>query len=322
MDSIQPLVSICSITYNHAPYIRQCLDGFLMQKTTFPIEIIINDDCSTDGTTDIIREYETKYPDIVKPIYHAENEYSKGVRGMFATYCFPKAKGKYVAMCEGDDFWIDPLKLQKQVDFLENNPEYGLVYSQVEAFDGDEIIGPIAREVTDAKSLLYGNVIATLTVCARNELLHSYLNEVRPHNKKWLMGDYPMWLWISLHSKLHFFEETMGRYRVLQNSASHSTDLNKVVLFEDSVLDVKLFYIKKFWHNDKVLLEDVYAISTWYVFRLYMVNHMEKQAFRLFFKRYKMLSLEDKKQGLRLWLCPIKRKKMKRKWKSYTKVFN
>ena len=143
MDNIQPLVSICCITYNHASYIRQCLDGFLMQKVTFPIEIIINDDCSTDGTTDIIRDYEAKYPNLIKPIYHTENEYSKGTRGMFATYCFPKAKGKYIAMCEGDDYWCDPLKLQMQVDFMESNPDYflcgtnGIVkYEGIERRDG------------------------------------------------------------------------------------------------------------------------------------------------------------------------------------------
>ena len=126
---MQPLVSICSITYNHAPYIRQCLEGFLMQKTSFPFEIIINDDCSTDGTTEIIQEYAEKYPDIIKPIFHDENQYLKGVRGMFATFCYPRAQGKYIALCEGDDYWIDPLKLQKQVDILEKSPHVTMVYT-------------------------------------------------------------------------------------------------------------------------------------------------------------------------------------------------
>ena len=322
MNNMQPLVSICCITYNHAPYIRQCLDGFLMQKVTFPIEIIINDDCSTDGTTDIIREYEAKYPDKIKPIYHVENEYSKGVRGMFATYCFPKAKGKYIAMCEGDDYWTDPLKLQKQVDFMEVSPEYGLVYTQVDAFDDNGVIGPIAREIADAKSLLFGNVIATLTVCFRRELLQSYLSDVNPIGKNWLMGDYPIWLWISHHSKIYFMNETMGRYRVLQNSASHSADINRVVAFENSVLDIRLFYIDRFWNNDKTLIEGVYAMSTWYVIRLYLVNRMGRQAFRTFFERYRALSTKDRVEGLKLWLCPIKRKKMIRKWMAYTRVFN
>lgn len=120
------LVSVCVITYNHCNYIRQCLDGILMQQTNFPIEVIVNDDCSTDGTAEIIKEYELKYPHLFKPIYQVENQYSKGVRGMFAKFCFPKAKGKYIAMCEGDDYWTDPLKLQKQVDFLELNHDYSI----------------------------------------------------------------------------------------------------------------------------------------------------------------------------------------------------
>lgn len=89
-----PLVSICSITYNHVPYIRQCLEGFLMQQTSFPVAIIINDDCSTDGTTEILREYEAKYPDKIFPIHHEENLYSKGVRRMFNRFTYPKARGK------------------------------------------------------------------------------------------------------------------------------------------------------------------------------------------------------------------------------------
>lgn len=117
------LVSISCITYNHAPYIRQCLDGFMMQQTNFAFEVLIHDDASTDGTTDIIKEYEAQYPDIIKPIYEEENQWVKGRRGS-AVFNFPRANGKYIALCEGDDYWTDPLKLQKQIDFLENNSEY------------------------------------------------------------------------------------------------------------------------------------------------------------------------------------------------------
>ena len=124
-DAMQlPLVSICSITYNHAPYIRQCLDGFLMQNTKFKYEIIIHDDASTDGTAEIIKEYVEKYPNLITPIFQKENQYSKGVRGFYVRFVYPRAKGKYIALCDGDDYWTDPLKLQKQVDFLEANPEY------------------------------------------------------------------------------------------------------------------------------------------------------------------------------------------------------
>lgn len=118
----KPLVSIRCATYNHAPYIRQCLDGFVMQKTDFCFEAIVHDDASTDGTADIIREYAAKYPDIIKPIYETENQYSKH-DGSLARIMNAHMHGKYIAFCEGDDYWTDPLKLQKQVDLLEKNAE-------------------------------------------------------------------------------------------------------------------------------------------------------------------------------------------------------
>ena len=119
------MVSICCLVYNHKNYIRQALDSFLMQKTNFRFEILINDDCSTDGTTEIIKEYENKYPHIIKPLYHKENQYSKSYRQgnmMSITFNFPRVSGKYTAMCEGDDFWIDENKLQKQFDLMEADP--------------------------------------------------------------------------------------------------------------------------------------------------------------------------------------------------------
>ena len=118
-----PLVSISCLTYNHAPYLRQCLDGFVMQITSFPIEILIYDDASGDGTQNIIEEYQKKYPDIIKPIYQTENQYSKGVKVGFV-YNYSRAKGEYIAFCEGDDYWTDPYKLQKQIDFLECYSDY------------------------------------------------------------------------------------------------------------------------------------------------------------------------------------------------------
>lgn len=139
-NNVTPLVSICSITYNHKPYIRQCLDSLLLQKTNFIYEIIINDDCSTDGTTEIIKEYASKYPNLIHPIFHDENQYSKGVRGMFAKFCFPQARGKYIAMCEGDDYWTDPLKLQKQVDILEQRENVSIVFNKVQVVAKDDTL--------------------------------------------------------------------------------------------------------------------------------------------------------------------------------------
>ncbi|MDZ7755179.1 glycosyltransferase [Rhodohalobacter sp.] len=127
MKNTAPIVSICSLAYNHENFVRDCLEGFLMQETTFPVEIIIHDDASTDKTADIIREYSEKYPDLITAILQKENKYSQGIRPM-SEYIFPKARGKYIALCEGDDYWTDPQKIQKQVGFMEKNPEVVLTY--------------------------------------------------------------------------------------------------------------------------------------------------------------------------------------------------
>lgn len=117
------MVSICVLSYNHEKYLRDCLDGIVMQKTSFPIEAWVHDDASTDSSADIIKEYQQKYPDIIKPILQKENQYSKLHGGILDTIVFPQCIGKYIALCEGDDYWTDPYKLQKQVAFMEAHPE-------------------------------------------------------------------------------------------------------------------------------------------------------------------------------------------------------
>jgi glycosyltransferase involved in cell wall biosynthesis len=180
-----PLVSINTLTYNHAPYIRQCLDGIVMQKTTFPFELLIHDDASTDGTADIIREYEAKYPDIVKPIYQTENRHSRGL-SINCELQYPRFKGKYIAMIEGDDYWIDPLKLQKQVDFLENHPDYSICggrYWVIEEGKSDELSEkdwmikglkkyPNGRTIT-LDTVFDKYLLWYLTVCCRKECIDS-----------------------------------------------------------------------------------------------------------------------------------------------------
>ena len=138
MSEVKPLVAIHCLVYNHAPYLRDCLDGFVMQQTNFPFVAIVHDDVSTDGSAVIIREYEEKYPDIIKLIYEAENLYQKGgftaINEVMNT-AIEATGAKYVAMCEGDDYWTDPLKLQKQVDFMEANPEYSVCFHRYDIYD-------------------------------------------------------------------------------------------------------------------------------------------------------------------------------------------
>ena len=127
----KPLVVCQCATYNHEPYIRECLEGFVMQKTDFPFIAVVIDDCSTDATADIVREYEQKYPDIIKAVYLKENYYSQGKKKDSIWHSFNK-DAKYIAICEGDDYWTDPLKLQKQVDFLEEHEECPFCFHKAE----------------------------------------------------------------------------------------------------------------------------------------------------------------------------------------------
>ncbi len=133
LKGTEPVVSISCIAYNQENFIRDAVEGFLMQKTTFPVEILIHDDASTDKTADIIREYEKKYPLLIKSIYQTENQYSQGIRP--SKFNRERAKGKYYALCEGDDYWTDLLKLQKQVEYMEKHPEVSLSFHAIKKID-------------------------------------------------------------------------------------------------------------------------------------------------------------------------------------------
>ena len=126
---VKPLVTIACVAYNHERFIAQAIRGFLMQETTFPVEIIVHDDASRDGTADIVREYETQHPSLVKSIVQVQNQWSRGVKNLWTI--IGRAKGDFIALCEGDDYWIDPLKLQRQVEYLKNNPSCAFCFHRV-----------------------------------------------------------------------------------------------------------------------------------------------------------------------------------------------
>ena len=165
-----PLVSIVCPAYNQEAFIAQTLDSFLAQQTRFTFEILINDDASTDGTAQIIADYTERYPAIIRPFYAQTNQYQQGrpcVPGLFA-----KARGRYIAYCEADDYWTDPRKLQIQVDFLESHPDYVMTYHDAMAFDSDgdkgiQLLGNL-RADSSALELQKARPISTLTVCFRN----------------------------------------------------------------------------------------------------------------------------------------------------------
>ena len=211
------MTSICCITYNHENYIADAIESFLMQKTDFSYEILIHDDASTDRTPEIIKQYESKYPDLIKPIYQTENQYSKGLRTM--GFNMDRAKGKYIAICEGDDYWTDPYKLQKQVDYMEKNPECSMC------------IHAAYRVTSDKKKLKShvrpnrGNKVFTVEeviewrdgrVFATNSILYPAVFSInRPDfYEKAPVGDYPLAIYLALQGTVYYIDEFMSAYRV------------------------------------------------------------------------------------------------------------
>ncbi len=248
MEQKDIMVSIWCTCYNHEPYIRQCLDGFVMQETDFKFEVLIHDDASTDNSAAIIREYEQKYPDIIKPIYQTENQYSKGL-SIGKAFLWPATKGKYIALCEGDDYWIDPLKLQKQVDFLEAHPEYSICCSntwRLRHNTGEKWCRFYKNnEITLCELLYERNRIPTHTVLMRAELLREY-HKISPSFPKWPMGDLPMWIWMASKGKIYRFLEQTGVYRILEVSASCRTDKGKRFFFRLAGFEIRLYFCNIF----------------------------------------------------------------------------
>ena len=220
------IVSVICNTYNHESYIRQCLDGFIMQETTFAFEVLIHDDASIDKTADIIREYEAKYPDIIKPIYQTENQYSKKI-GIMKSFQYPRVKGKYIALCEGDDYWIDPLKLQKQVDFLDANPEYAMCFhnaivSYEDKKHKDHLFFNIVNKEYKGTEVYKRWIIPTASVLYRTEILYTELFNSLSVCKNIVYGDTPLFVLCAHHGKIRGMSDIMSIYRKHVGGVTHS----------------------------------------------------------------------------------------------------
>lgn len=221
-----PLVSIVCHTYNHEKYIQEAIDSFLMQETSFPFEIIIHDDASTDNTTTIIEDYAERFPLIIKLIIQKDNQFSKGLKP--ALFSFKHAKAKYIALCEGDDYWTDSHKLHKQVSFLETNSEYVITYHDCTPFDEN---GPVkinyggARRDLDAVDLQKSTPIFTLTTCFRN-----LIKELPPEHRMAKFGDLVIWSLLGAHGKGKYMGDIQpAMYRVHDGGAfSKKTKVYKI----------------------------------------------------------------------------------------------
>lgn len=224
------LVTTYTLVYNHAPYLRQCLDGLVMQKTNFRFKCFIHDDASTDNSAAIIKEYTEKYPDLFDTVLETENQYSKH-DGSLGRIVAEHMKGKYIAMCEGDDYWTDPLKLQKQVDILESNPNISLVYTGFKNIDENGVV--IKRDYYDLLclespsgdilgDLFKKNYIMTATVVYRRIVYDSQLYQNSPKSY-----DYAVFLAASILGEIKFLPDKTACYRMNSRSliVSHKESL-------------------------------------------------------------------------------------------------
>lgn len=216
MNSDKIMVSISCCAFNQERYIRDALEGFVKQKTNFKFEVLVHDDASTDGTPDIIKEYAEKYPEIIKPLYQKENQYSQHI-SIRKTFQIPRMSGKYVATCEGDDYWTDPLKLQKQVDFLEANPDYALCatactwFNMRDNIEEKQFIIQKDMDVPLEDILLEenGRIFPTVSVMMRREVYTTFPNWLT----KFPVGDIALFINAGLFGRIRMLADNTCVYR-------------------------------------------------------------------------------------------------------------
>jgi glycosyltransferase involved in cell wall biosynthesis len=250
-----PLASVCMVTYNHEPYIAQAIEGALHQETDFPFEIVVGEDCSTDRTGDIVAQLQREHPDTVRVTTSSQNVGSCANNLRTERAC----RGEFVAYCEGDDYWHDPRKLQKQVAFLRANPSYGLIHSDVnvEFVETGRLIHAVDRTTRlydhDDGDVYLGLLAGTYHVwtpsaCVRKDLLEQIVaaNPSELQQSRFMMGDKPRWLELARITQFKYLDEPTATYRQLGESASHSRDARRRVLFEQSALEMHLHYLRKY----------------------------------------------------------------------------
>ncbi|MBR3073391.1 glycosyltransferase [Fibrobacter sp.] len=285
----KPVVTILCMVYNHAKYIEDCIKGFLIQETNFPFEIFIHDDASTDESPEIIRRYTALYPKIFKPLFEKENLYSKANGELTKVIRDAKNnRGKYVAICEGDDYWIDPLKLQKQVDYLESHPDCGLVRTEVNRFfqkSGklEECFFTKVQKCNNIDTLgdyiWNGRFAAPCSWLFRRDIYNGLpdLNQM-----KFFCGDILIILQAASLYKIHFMNDVTAVYRVLEKSASHFVDPMNNYRFMRNVSNTREYYARRM------------PIK----FRIAFFFHIER--FRLRLKKYVVTSYVKKWLGLKM----------------------
>ena len=265
-------VLVRCFTYNQSKYIEDALNGFAMQQTNFPFVCLVMDDCSTDGEQEVIKAWMQRECDMEKSevieiptsvvfiVPHKTNTSCS-----FAFYLLKQNLYKYnnikadlvrpwrrlsnyEALCEGDDYWIDNTKLQKQVDYLDANPKCGLVYTKTNILDTDQekITGTIGSAYFSKREIYTTNKIATLTVCFKTGCVLDYAKEVPYETRsQWLMGDYPLWLYISEKYDIQFIDKVTAVYRANRGSASRPDSIEKKLRFIGNTKEIQLYFASR-----------------------------------------------------------------------------
>lgn len=254
------MFSVELTTYNQEDYIAQTLQSIIDQKHNYKYEILVSDDCSTDGTQSVIEDFYKKYPEIIKPVYNEKN--LGAMNNYYATIA--RAKGKYIMGCGGDDYWL-PGKVEKQITFMEENPGFGLCYSRAKNYfeESNSFEGFIGNTYDDMNDIIFkGNCVSALTSCIRRSFLQKYLSEIKPQEKNWLMEDYPFNIFAFYETLVYFMSEPLAVYRVIKGSVCHQVNPKKQFYFEKSIYNVKKFFAEKYnliikEYNDKDLYDIV-----------------------------------------------------------------
>ena len=264
-DDEPPLLSVSCLTYNQRDSIAAALEGILAQQVPFGIEILVHDDASSDGTAEIVRHYAAKNPSLFRPLYQAVNQYGLGVNPGILNRS--RARGKYLAICDGDDYWIDPHKLRKQVEHLEAHPECGLVFTRIQRFhqaSGRMEPDFLSRDEKPPESfedfLANTWLIPPSTWVVRSQFLERYNAQGLP-KPGWLPGDFSMLLWLRKNHQVHFLPDTTTVYRVLPQSVSHLRKPVEALRFRESVIEI----VRHYSRDDAALSDRMVAF------------HLEKQ---------------------------------------------
>ena len=260
-----PLVSVCITTFNHEKWLEKALDAVLEQRCDFGVEIILGEDCSSDGTLAICKRYTERYPEQITLIASTENV------GWRANYrrCVEAARGKYIAFCDGDDYLCDKNRLAEQVALMEANPKVGLCYTLAERRDENgTLVGhfPTGQGHTKLNDLLHDWCIENCTTLAKRELVLLYYSTEKPENRaEWLTEDLPMWLFVAAHSEVAYINRATAVHQIFPDSVSHSTSLRKRLAFCDSSSNIKLWFDERYNHSTqrKHLLRERAKTALW-----------------------------------------------------------